>query len=76
MREDPRQRALRQLTALLDSLVELEITTPGRSSQTWRRPRPTMPELQTWVCRHYRWLVGVLMLQMIAMVALLVAMCG
>jgi hypothetical protein len=89
MYEHPRQRALRQFAALLDLLTEMaaaeerhdltgamtvsEITTPRDVSTRRQRVRP---ELQAWVCRHYRWLVGVLMFQLVTVVALVVAFCG
>ena len=89
MYEDPRQRALRQFAVLLDLLTEMaaaeqrhdlvgaitvtDITTPR---DVWTRRNRLRPELQAWVCRHYRWLVGVLMFQLVAVVALIVAICG
>jgi hypothetical protein len=92
MHDDPRQRALRQFAALLDSLTELaateqrgflsvtstvtDVTRPHGSREVWSRRHRVMPELQAWVCRYYRWLVAVLMFQMFVVVALVVALSG
>jgi hypothetical protein len=91
MNDDPRHRALRQFAALLDSLAEMsareqqgfiggttitDVTAPLRGREVWSRRQRVMTELQAWVCRHYRWLVAALMVQMFAVITLIVAICG